>query len=171
MSHPLLANQSLDPLHQAPHENMNRQQNRLSQRYAAALRRHLKKNPRTNFESALRLGREAVVLGLETLDLTRSHDGAVATLKLSERRNGFIKRAEIFFTEAIMPIVERHRVARRNKEELNRLNKTLNRRTKELAVTDRELLRGVNQRKVMEDAAEKSEKRHKKCLKESLQLQ
>ena len=83
-----------------------------------ALRKHLKQGPRASLQPALGLGRQAVALGLETLDLARIHEQALATLELSNSKNGFIKRAEIFFTEAITPIVETHRAARQSKVRL-----------------------------------------------------
>jgi signal transduction histidine kinase len=119
----------------------------------------------------LGLGRCAVVLGLETLELARIHEQAVAALELSSAKNGFLRRAEIFFTEAIAPIVETHRAARQSKIDLNRLNMTLNRRTGELASTNRQLQRGIIQRKSVEAALKKSGKHYARLLKESLRLQ
>jgi len=143
----------------------------LSQRYVTALRKHLKQGPRVSLLPALGLGRRAVVLGLETLELARIHERALATLELSNSKNGVIKRAKMFFTEATIPIVETHRTARRSKIQLNRLNETLSQRTEELAATNRQLQRGVVRRKVIEDAFEKDGKHHNKRLEESLQLQ
>jgi signal transduction histidine kinase len=143
----------------------------LSQQYLTALRKHLKPGARANLLPALVLGRRAVVLGLETLELARIHERAITTLEVASSKNGFIKQAEIFFNEAITPIVETHRVARRSNGHLSRLKETLNQRTEELAVSNRQLQRGIVRRKVMEDAAEKSGKHHNKCLEESLQLQ
>jgi signal transduction histidine kinase len=143
----------------------------LSQQYLTALRKHLSAGSRASLQPALGLGRRAVVLGLETLELARIHERAVATLELSGSKNGFLKRAQIFFTEAITPIVETHRAARRSKIELSRLNVALVRRTEELAVTDRQLQRGAARRKAMEDAAGKSREHHRKCLEESLELE
>jgi signal transduction histidine kinase len=143
----------------------------LSRRYSTALRKHLKQGPRANLQPALGLGRRAVVLGLETLDLARIHEQAVATLELSGRKNGFIKRAEIFFSEAITPIVETHRAARQSKIDLNRLNETLSLRTVELAATNRQLQRGIVRRKRVEAALKKSGEHYSKLLKNSLQLQ
>ena len=150
---------------------MKQKPNGLSQRYVTALRKHLQQGPRASLQPALGLGRRAVALGLETLELARIHERAVTTLELSKKKNGFIKRAEIFFTEAIIPIVETHRAARQSKVHLSRLEGTLGRRTEELAATDRQLQRGVVRRKVMENAAEKNGQHHKKCLEESLALQ
>jgi signal transduction histidine kinase len=150
---------------------MKQKLNRLSQQYVTALRTHLKPGARASLLSALGLGRRAVALGLETLELARIHERALMTLKLSKGKNGMIKRAKIFFTEAISPIVETHRPARQTKVHLGRLKEMLDQRTEELAVSNRQLQRGVVRRKVMEDAAEKSGKHHNKCLEESLQLQ
>ncbi len=122
-------------------------------------------------QPALGLGRRAVVLGLETLELARIHERALVTLEAASSKDGIAKRAEIFFTEAITPIVETHRAARQSNVRLSRLKETLGQRTEELAATDRQLQRGVVRRKVMEDAAEKSGQHHQKCLQESLQLQ
>ena len=70
---------------------------RLSQQYVAALEKHLKQGPQTSLQPALELGRQAVALGLETLDLARIHEQALATLELSNSKNGFTKRAGDFF--------------------------------------------------------------------------
>jgi signal transduction histidine kinase len=150
---------------------MKQKLNGFSQRYVTALRMHLKAGPRASLQSALGLGRRAVVLGLEPLKLARIHERALVTLELSKSKNGLMKRAEIFFTEAIIPIVETHRAARQSKVHLNRLKETLGQRTEELAATNRQLQRGVVRRKVMENAAEKNGRHHQKCLEESLTLQ
>jgi signal transduction histidine kinase len=143
----------------------------LSQHYAAALEKHLKQGPQAGLEPALQLGREAVALGLETLELARIHEQALAKLELSKVKNAFTKLAGIFFIEANSAIVETHRAAREGKIHMSRLKETLTHRTEELAATNRQLRRGVVRRKVIEDAAEKNGKHHQKCLEESLQLQ
>ena len=144
---------------------------KLSQRYAGALRKHLKPGPGASLQAALRLGRQAVTLGLETLELARIHERALATLKLSRSKDGLIKRAELFFTEANTPIVETHRAARQSKNELSRLNGRLDRRTAELAATNRRLQHGILRRKGAEAALKKSGEHYARLLKESLQLQ
>ncbi len=135
-----------------------------------ALRKHLKQGAGASLRPALRLGRQTVALGLETLDLARIHERAVATLELSSSKNGFIKRAEIFFTEAITPIVETHRAARRSAIDLKRLKETLSRRTLEVAATNRQLQRSITRRKRVEAALKKSGEHYSKLLKDSLQL-
>jgi signal transduction histidine kinase len=144
---------------------------RLSQRYVTALRKHMKRGQRDGLQPALRLGRQAVTLGLETLELARIHEQALVALELSKSKDGLAKRAENFFIEAISPIVETHRAARQNKDELNRLNGTLDRRTAELAATNRRLQRGIVRRKSVEAELKKSGQQYAKLLKESLQLQ
>ncbi len=150
---------------------MKRKIARLSQRYLTALRNHLKQGVRAKLQPALRLGREAAAFGLETLELARMHERALATLEIARTKNGMMKRAEIFFAETLTPIVETHRAARHRKIELNRLNETLDRRTVDLAAANRRLQRGILRRRVVEEAAGKNGKQHDKCLKESLQLQ
>jgi signal transduction histidine kinase len=143
----------------------------LSQRYAAALGKHLKQGPQASLQPALGLGRQSVALGLETLELARIHEHALVSLELSDRKNALTRLAGIFFTEANIPIEETHRAARQSNVHLNRLKETLDQRTEELAASNRQLQRGVVRRKVMEDAFEKSGQHHKKCIEESLQLQ
>jgi len=84
---------------------------------------------------------------METLDLARMHEQAVATLELSRGKDGIAKRAEIFFAEALTPVVETHSAARQSKMDLYRLNKTLNQRTLKLAATNRQLQSGIIRRK------------------------
>ena len=144
---------------------------RLSQRYLTALRKHLQPGARDGLSPALRLGRQAVDLGLETLGLARIHERAVAKLELAGSKNGFIKQAEIFFAEALVPIVQKHRTARQTQIQLDKLTATLGRRTEELAVSNRQLARGVVRRKVMEDASAERGQHHQKALEESLALQ
>ncbi len=143
----------------------------LSQRYVTALRKQLKQGPQVSLQPALALGREAVALGLETLDLARIHEQALATLELSDTRNGFTKLAGIFFTEANTLIEETHRAARQTKVHLSRVMTKLGQRTEELAASNRQLEKGIVRRKLMEDDFAKCRKHHQKCLEESLELQ
>ena len=86
----------------------------LSQRYVAALRKHLKPGTCTGPAdgTALRLGREAVTLGLETLELARIHERALASLAAFARNTSArLKRAGHFFILANAPIEETHRAA------------------------------------------------------------
>jgi len=109
--------------------------------------------------------------GLETLDLARIHEEALSRLEASSSKDGIIERAEIFFTEAITPIEKTHRAALRTNSQLNQVNKTLDRRTVDLAATNRSLKQGIARRKTVESALRKSGGRTKKLLEESHRLQ
>src|SRR5438105_3339489 len=150
---------------------MKRKLTSLSRRYASALRKHLQRAPGAGLRSARGLGRKAVSLGLETLDLARMHAGALAALEASTSRDGIIKRAEIFFTEAIIPIENTHHAALKTNARLNRMNQSLDRRTGDLAAANRSLKQSIVRRKHAEEALKKSGGNAKKLLKESHGLQ
>jgi two-component system, NarL family, sensor histidine kinase DegS len=139
----------------------------LSQRYAVALRKHLQQGPRVSLRTAQNLGRQAAALGLETLDVAMIHKKALASLELSSSRDGIIKQAEIFFIEAITPIEKTHRAELETNVRLRQLNKTLSRRTADLATSNRSLKQGIVRRKAGERALKKSEAHHARLLKES----
>ena len=105
------------------------------------------------------------------LELARMHERALVLLEAANGKDGIAKQAEIFFIEAIIPIVETHRAARQSKIQLDRLKKMLGRRTVELAVTNHQLQRGIVRRKTMETALNKSGEHYTKLLEDSLQLQ
>lgn len=150
---------------------MKQASNGLPQRYATALRKHLKAGLHPSVQPALLLGRQAVALGLETLELARIHERALTTLNIATGRIGPRRRAELFFTTANTLIEETHRAARQSKVRLSRLKETLGRRTKELAASQRQLQRGAVRHQVREDAFAKDGQAHSKSLEESLQLQ
>jgi len=143
----------------------------LSQNYVTALRTHLQPGAPARLLAAQGLGRQAVALGIATLELARIHEQALVTLNLSPDKKKLVSRAESFFTEANAPIEETHRAAQASEVHLGRLKETLGQRTVELAATNRQLQRGVVRRKVMEEAAVKTGQHYKKCLEESLDLQ
>jgi signal transduction histidine kinase len=149
---------------------MKRKPTGLSQRYVATLRKNLKAGACASLIPALRLGRQAAALGMETLDLARMHEQALATLALPKDQRGLLKRAEIFFVEALAPIVATHRAARQHQVDLLRLNGALDRRTLELAATNRQLRRDIVRRKCAEAALKKSGGHYTKLLKDSQQL-
>ena len=150
---------------------MKRKLSALSQRYVTALRRHLKQGPRANLQPARGLGRQAVVIGLETLDVARIHEAALATLESSSSSDGIIERAEIFFTEAITPIEKTHQAALKANLRLGQLNRMLSRRTVDLATANRSLKQGIARRRTVEKALRKSAEHSQKLLEESRQLQ
>ena len=144
---------------------------RLTRQYVKALREHLKIGPQADLQPALRLGRQAAALGLETLDLARIHEQALATLELSQTKSALTRLAAIFFTEANTPIEETHRAARQTRSHLTKVMATLEKRTAELANSNRRLQNGAIRRKAMEDDFARRGQNHRKCLEESLELQ
>jgi signal transduction histidine kinase len=144
---------------------------RLSQRYVTALRTYLKPGARHGLQSAQELGRRAVALGVETLELARIHEHALTLLKIPESKIRSRPRAESFFTEANGCIEKNHREARQNRVSLSRLEESLEARTQELAVSHRQVQRGNVRRRILENAAVKNGKDNSKYLEESLELQ
>jgi signal transduction histidine kinase len=143
----------------------------LSGRYLSALKQHLNQGARANLEPAHGLGRRAVCLGLETLDLARIHEGALATLEASTSKDGLIQRAGDFFAEAISPIEATHRAALKAGASLNRLNDLLRRRKAHLAASNRSLKKGIARRRTAEAALKESAEHYKTLVEESLALQ
>lgn len=143
----------------------------LSQRYQAALRKHLKQGPRASLQPAQGLGHRAMSIGLETLDLARIHEQALITLVLPSyspgTREEMVRRAGTFFAEVITPIEKTHRAAREANVQLNRLIETLNRHSVDLDGSNRQLKQEIARRRTVEDALRKSE-RHSGHLVEQL---
>jgi signal transduction histidine kinase len=143
----------------------------LQQHYLLAVEKILKQGPGASLDPALQIGRDALVLKLDTLDLARVHEQVMMQLGLSNVRNAFTKLAGKFFTEANTLIEATHRAAVETKDHLGRLVVKLGERTNELAASNRQLQKGVARRKVMEVDFARRGKHHQKCLEESLELQ
>ena len=153
---------------------MKRKLTGLQRRYQAALRNHLKQGPRASLQRARGLGRRAMSLGLETLDLARIHEHALITLASSDSaitRNGLIKRAGTFFAEAITPIEKTHRTAREANVHLGQLNESLRQRSVDLADSNRQLKREIVQRKAVEESLRNSEQHSSRLLEQSRAMQ
>lgn len=148
--------------------------NKLSKQYLAALRKHLKPGQGTSLQPAIQLGRRAVALGLETLDLAKIHAQVLTTLVSpggsSTSRERTIKRAKAFFFEVIAPVENTHRAALEAEVHVNQLNRTLRQRTVESSASARHLKQGVVQRQASDRALKKSGKQHAKLLAESRRL-
>jgi len=121
---------------------------------------------------ALNMGRRAAALGLNALELAHIHEEAIApNLVASKSRKTLRNRAELFFNEALIPIVETHRGARQSRIDLHRLNGKLSRRALELAASNRLLKRSTVKRQNVEAALKKSDDHFTRLLKDSLELQ
>src|SRR6185503_2439213 len=150
---------------------MKRKLTALSQRYVMALRKHLKQGPQASLQPARDLGCHAVAVGLETLDVAKIHEGALAALEASSSRDGIIKRAEAFFTETITPIEKTHRAARKTNTDLKQVARKLDRRAGDLAASNRSLRQSIDRRKGVEAALRKSGSESTRLLEESHRLQ
>lgn len=144
---------------------------RLSRRYAWALKKYLRQGRRATLLPARGLGVQAVRLGLETLDVAQIHEATLATFEASSSRDGVIKRAEMFFTEAVSAIEKTHHAAVKASADLSQVNEALDRRTLDLAASNRSLKQSIIRRKAMEEALKKREGHSKKLLDESRRLQ
>jgi signal transduction histidine kinase len=154
---------------------MKRKSNGLLRRYQAALCQYLKQRQKASLEPAVRLGRQAVVMGLETLDLAQVHEQAliahVSPIHSSTARDRIIKRAGAFFAEAILPIEQTHHSALEANVRLSQVNQTLSRRTAELAASNRDLKKEIGRRQVVEASLRQSEQHSSQLLEESQRLQ
>ena len=117
------------------------------------------------------LGRQAVALGLETLDLAKTHVKALSTLisssDSSKTRQSTIKRAKEFFDEAAIRIEKTHRAALEADALIRQMNQRLKLRDKESLVSNRLLKKSVLRRKGAEAALKSSGERHRKLLGEA----
>lgn len=147
----------------------------LSVDYLTALRTHLEQGRQASLLPAHDLGTEAVDIGLETLDLAKVHHQALETLILPDcppiTRDEMTLRAEVFFTEAIVPIEKTHRFALEAHADLQQLQESLGQRTMDLAVSHRDLQQGITARISAEAALENSERISGQLLQESRLLE
>jgi signal transduction histidine kinase len=156
---------------------MGRKLNGLAQRYVAALRKHLKQGRQAvpPCGTAQYLGRRAMALGLETLDMARFHELALITLVLPSyspgTRDVMVRRAGKFFAEAITPIEKTHRTAQEDNDQLVQLNQSLHQRSADLIASNRQLQQEILQRKSVEESLRKSERHYSELLEQSRHMQ
>jgi len=151
-------------------------QSELAQCYETALHRFLGKNASDDLRPAVRLGRQAVALGLETLDMALIHELALFKQILPAEspvtaKIQMLARAGLFFADAITPLEEGHRVAIESNSQLNRMNEELTRRTLDLAKSNQQLKKEIARRKVVEKSLRKSERQSVDLLEQSQLLQ
>jgi len=145
------------------------------ERYAAALSHHLAKGTKASLLIAHQLGCDAVTADIQTLDLARVHDRAIARIAENKRSGKksaeHDKRAGFFFSEAIRPGESMHPVAVESRRVRDEQIVALRTRTLELLLSNRELKKEIVQRKVAEEALRKSELEQKLLLAQSRQMQ
>ncbi len=141
--------------------------------YEAALRRYLKAAGTPSLGPALKLGKQAAAMGLDTLELAIVHEQTLIALMLRAgvRRDRIVKRARTFFAAANQPMEDAHRVTRDAVVELGRLNRTLHQRTRDLATSNRGLKQEIARRLVAEQRLRQSEQQSNTLLEQSNHLQ
>lgn len=138
--------------------------------YQTALRRHMRSDQPVNPRPLARFGRQAVDLGLETLDLALIHENALLSVIKATARNGSVVRSTLlaragkFFSEAILPLEATHRTAMEINVRLRELNRALDRRTRDLSASNRKLQREINKRRAVEETLRKSGERSNSLL-------
>ncbi len=145
--------------------------------YQVALRRYLRLGTDASLRSARRLGRRALALGLETLDLAQLHDRALVSVlealpvDPAASRDHFAIRAGTFFAEAILPLEATHRTVLEANSRLSELNVTLNRSTRDLLSSNSKLNREITRRKAAQESLRRSEDQSVRLLEQSRLLQ
>jgi hypothetical protein len=143
--------------------------------YLAALRKYLQSSSVVNLAASRKLGLRSLKRGLETLDLARMHEEALIELVLPHHtlrtRDAMIRRAGVFFGEAITPIEQTHRGARETNASLSEVVRSLNQRTQELATSVHELKQEILQRRSVEETLRASELTTSQLLEKSRQMQ
>jgi len=146
-----------------------------SRRYQAELRAYLKQRSGARLQRARGMGRQALNVGLETLDIAKLHEEILVSKVLpgspASKRAALIRQAGTFFTEAITPIEKIHPGAHEAAIHLNQIVEMLSQRTVELAASNMELNAEIVQRKAVEAALKKSEHHYSQLLAESERLQ
>lgn len=157
--------------------NQQDKRSRFSRNYQAVLKNYLASDPHGDLESARELGRQALALELDTLDMARIHEIALAALMAQAEKvassltPSLVGRAGVFFAEALTPIEQTHRGAREANLHLNQIIRALSHRTLELADSNEELRMEILLRKGIEESLRASEHAAKHLLEESRSLQ
>ncbi len=147
----------------------------LLEHYEDALRTYLKQGSKSAGLSAYQLGSEALNSGIQTLDLARMHDLAWAQIiesgDFQKTREDAMKRAALFFAEAVKPIEETHPAVMAVREKSAKQLTTLRSRSLALLLSNRTLKKEIRQRKSAEEALKKSMQQQKVLLGQSRQMQ
>ncbi len=145
----------------------------LSRLYQLALQAYLRQGPGSDLDPAREVGRHAVRLGLEILDLARVHEIALAVLVLPSvsASTGQFGRAGLFFAEAITPLEQTHRVAREANAQLTVVVKELSQRTLQLSNSVEGLHQEIIQRKFIEESLRVSDQNARVLLARSLTME
>jgi hypothetical protein len=145
-----------------------------TKRYQTALRRYLQQEMPSNLKPALKLGQEAAALNLDIPSLARIHKKTLTGLKPNGEsvatRKSWGDKAQLFFTETVVPIEKKHESSMTSAARLQRMNKILQKRRAESKNSALLLEQSVIKRQKAEAALDMSEKKLLKLGKESSQL-
>lgn len=148
---------------------------RLAVRYLTSLRAHLRRETPATALRAKALGHSALSQGFVTLDLAIMHQQAVVALApafdFAKKRNGALRRAGAFFTEALIPLEIAQRSTRESNAYLQQRNTTLSGHTAELARANRRLKREIVRRRAGETAVHQGHTHYRKLFLESQVMQ
>lgn len=122
-----------------------------SRRYAVRLQEYLVVGSRTVLGKAVALGRQAVQLGLATLDLAQIHHGALDTLGTTCKAAARLRRrAQRFFNEVQTSLVEQQPAVLQFHQEANQFEGQLRVRKGQLAAAQLRLQKGLLKRRTLE---------------------
>lgn len=152
---------------------LNTEQSKWSRRYLAEMSKHLKLGREASLDTALTLGRKAVAIQLETLDVARIHERAMLTIANNTRppKAALIRQAKKFFFEVLVPIEKTHHAAQKTKRLVKTVTQALRLRASESSAATRLLERSITRRKASETLLENSSRHLAKLLQESNLLQ
>ncbi len=130
---------------------------------------------RHNPRAARSLGREAVSLGLETMDLVRIHGQTVAAQIARHPFSGslgeWIHRADTFFAKTLAPIETLNQTTAKMTARIRSLKRVLRQRTRAAAVTAQRHKKSIRRRQASEAALERSKLQETKRRAEMRRLQ
>lgn len=148
---------------------------KFSRAYLRALRQYLRPGAPADKEAAQKLGLRAAAMKLETLDLAHVHDDCLHSLVSQDQppwaSDPTVRRARVFFAEALTPIEESHRSIRDANTGLKNTIRALTQRSSELATANDKLRREMARRREVEDSLRKSEAATVKLLEKSRHMQ
>ncbi len=148
---------------------------RLPARYLRELRAYLEDPVPGNGDRAQGVGRAALAVGLEPLDLARIHEQTLVSLAPSfdfpSAFNDLIARAGFFFTQALIPLQAAQRATRETNRLLVQKNETLRLHTAALAKGVRRLEREIARREAAEAVILKGKLQYQTLFLESQAMQ
>jgi len=139
----------------------------LSARYLTALRTYLAKKRLEDGDRAQGLGRAALAGGLVTRDMALVHEQALVALAADDfvdMRNGALKQAGYFFTQALIPLEAAQRATQEANRHLQQHNETLRLHTAALASGNLRLEREIARRKAGDMVIRKSKAQYKELF-------